>query len=153
MKIKGIFLFVGITGKFDIIISGCIVEESLRKDLLTTYLSLLNPGGHLFLYTAANSDKIKQVEHNLLISGFINTTVSPVKSFECKVEETAVQTAFPNVSEVTCIKTETPNYTVIICICFADLASCTTINGRNFVICISASRLVLRNQFLYQSQM
>lgn len=97
-------------GKFDIIICECINENDCNRELCIKFATMLNPEGHLILYILTSSNKIKEVEHNLLISGFVNTTVTLVKSFECLVENTVIQTDFLNT--VTCIQSEKPNYEV-----------------------------------------
>jgi len=101
--------------KFDVIISSAFKPETIfEQSIFESYYSVLHPGGSVYVYVLeSNYGVTKQLEQNLLISGFTNYSSSDVEKFECQIGDSLIQNSFKDLKQdLVLVKCSKPNYKV-----------------------------------------
>lgn len=106
--------FAGLNEQYDVILASMLHPDSeVQKAAISSYFSLLHPGGLVYvLAQQSNYGVTKQLEENLLVSGFINCSSDDVDKFELLMDDEHRLNNDQERDDLVIVKCTKPNYQV-----------------------------------------
>lgn len=106
--------FSDLKEQYDVILASIFHPDSeIQQSAIPSYFSLLHPGGLVYILGhQANYGVTKQLEQNLLVSGFINCLSNDVDKFELLIDDGRRLNNNSERDDLVIVKCIKPNYGV-----------------------------------------